>query len=145
MRCTEFLSFFFEFRILESELQFYHPHSASFVLFFSFFIFQSPFKLSNSDSNLTRAKLAIIVLDCIVLFGFEAVGNRKSRAWLLFAMPWGSCSLSKIWVGGISFWVRGYFLQHYPVQVVAGIHWRLVWMRSQLWWHWSHWEMEYPS
>jgi hypothetical protein len=45
------------------------------------FNFQSPFKISNSsDSNLTRAKLAIIVLDCTVLFGFEAVGNRESRA-----------------------------------------------------------------
>ncbi len=56
-----------------------HTALASFFLS-HFFNFQSPFKISNSDSNLTRAKLAIIVLDCTVLFGFEAVSNRESCA-----------------------------------------------------------------
>ena len=50
----------------------------AFFFFSCFFNFQSLFKILNSDSILTRAKLAIIVLDCTVLFGFEAVGNRES-------------------------------------------------------------------
>jgi hypothetical protein len=56
-------------------------HTALAPFYFSrFFNFQSPFKILNSDSNLTRAKLAIIGLDCTALFGFEAVGNRESSA-----------------------------------------------------------------